>query len=76
MYTEDLIIDHHAQGQEIKHVGKIMPNIGIAVFSGAFGVKAIGLRHTSRLMVSADQVDSLRVSQFQTNKQRDRFDAE
>lgn len=39
--TEYLIIDDDAQGEEIKHVRKIMPHIRIAVFSRAFGVEAI-----------------------------------
>ena len=64
MDTEDLVIDDHAQGQEVKHICEVMPYIGIAVFPGTFGIKAVGLRHASRLVVASDQMDSVGVSKF------------
>lgn len=64
MNAEDLIVDHNAESEEIKHIGEIMPNVCVAVLSGALGVEAIRLCDTSGLMVSADQMHSLRISQF------------
>ena len=47
MYTKDLVVDDHAQCEKIEHVRKIMPNIGVAVFSCALSVKAVRLRDAS-----------------------------
>lgn len=33
MDAEDLVIDDHAQGKEIKHVGEIVPDIRITIFA-------------------------------------------
>lgn len=33
MDAEDLVIDDHAQGKEIEHVGKIVPDISIAILA-------------------------------------------
>lgn len=39
--AENLVVDDDAQRQKIKHVGKIMPYIGIAILSRTFGIKSI-----------------------------------
>ena len=33
MDAEDLVIDDHAQGKEIEHVGEIVPDIRITIFA-------------------------------------------
>lgn len=76
MDAEDLVVDNDAKSEKIEHIGEIMPDVCIAILSGALGVEAIRLCDTSGLMVSADQVHSVRVSQLQTNKERNGFDAE
>jgi hypothetical protein len=47
-----------------------------AIFSCAFSVEAVRLGDASRFMVAPNQMYSLGVSQFQTNKKGNRFDAE
>ena len=32
MYAKYLVVDYYAQRKEVKHVGEIVPNVGIAVF--------------------------------------------
>ena len=64
MHAEDLIVDHHAESEEIKHIGEIMPNVCVAVLAGALGVETVRLCYTPGLVVPADQMHSLRVSQF------------
>ena len=76
MYTEYLIVNHNTQCQIVEHVGKVVPDIGIAIFPGTLGIEAIGLGNTARLVVPADQMHSVWVSQFQTDKERDGLDAE
>ena len=41
MYAEDLVIDDDGERQEVEHVGKIVPYIGIAVLARTFRVKAV-----------------------------------
>lgn len=62
VYAEDLIVDHHAQGQKIEHVREIMPDVGIPVFPRAFSIEPVGLRDASGLMVSANKMDAVRIS--------------
>lgn len=47
MDTEDLVVDDHTQCQKVEHIGEIMPDIRITVFSCTFGVKAVGLGDAS-----------------------------
>ena len=62
MYAEYLVVDDHAQGKEIEHVGEIVPDIGIAVFSRTLCVKSVRLSNASRLMVAADEMNAMGVS--------------
>lgn len=41
--TEDLVVDHTAQAEIIKHIGEKVPHVGCAVLPRAFGVEAVGL---------------------------------
>lgn len=41
MDTEDLIVDDDAQGKEIEHVRKMVPDLGGAVLARAFRVKPV-----------------------------------
>lgn len=74
MHTEDLIIDHNAQREEVEHVREIVPDIGVAVLPHALGIETVRLRDPPGFMVPSDQMHPRGVSQFQTNKQRDRLD--
>ena len=47
MDTEYLVIDNNTQGQEVEHIGEVMPDIGVAVLAGALCIKTIGLRNAS-----------------------------
>lgn len=62
MHAEYLIIDDNGEGEKIKHVGKVVPDVGISVLPTALGVEAVGLGNASRLVVSADQVHTMRIS--------------
>lgn len=33
MNAEDLVIDDHTEGQKIEHIGKVVPNTRVAVFT-------------------------------------------
>ena len=54
VHAEDLVVDDDGQGEEVEHVGEVVPDVGVAVFAVAFGVEAVGLRYASGLVVAAD----------------------
>ena len=74
--TKDLVIYDNTQRQEVEHIGKVMPDVGIPIFSRTLGIEAVRLCYTSRFVVASDQVDSVGVSELQADKERDRLDAE
>ena len=67
--TKYLVINDNTQSKEIEHIGKVVPDIGVAVFSGTLGIEAIRLGHTAGLVVASNKMNALGVSQFQTNEQ-------
>lgn len=67
MDAEYLVVDHDGQGEEVEHIGEIVPDIGVAVFAVTFSVKAIGLCYASGFVVASDQVHPRRVAQFETD---------
>lgn len=76
VYAEDLIINDNAKGQKVKHVGKVVPHIGVSIFPRALRIEPVGLGHASRLVVPADKVDAIRIPQFQADEEGDGLDAE
>lgn len=76
MHAKDLVIYDNTECEEVEHVGEVVPDISVAVFARALGVEAIGLGDAARLVVAADEVYSVGVSQFQTDKKGNGFDAE
>lgn len=76
MHAEDLVVYDDAERQKVEHVGEVVPDIRIAVLARALGVETVGLGHAARLVVAADEVHSVGVSQFQTDKKGNGFDAE
>lgn len=39
--AEYLVVDNDAQRHKVKHVGKVVPHVGISVFARAFGIESI-----------------------------------
>ena len=62
MDAEYLVIDDHAQGEEVKHVREVMPDVGITVFPRTFCVKTVGLSNAARLVVAANEMNAMGVS--------------
>ena len=58
MNAEDLVVDHHAECQEVEHVGEIVPDVGVAVFPGTFSIEPVGLGYAAGFVVSSDEVDA------------------
>jgi hypothetical protein len=53
-----------------------MPYIGIAVLAGTLCIEAVGLGDTPRFMVTTYKMNSVRISELQTNKEGYSFDTE
>jgi hypothetical protein len=74
--AEDLVVDDAGEGEVVEHIGKVVPDSSVAVLAAALCVETVGLGDSSRLVVAADEVDAVGVAQFETDQQRDGFDAE
>lgn len=62
MYAEYVVIYDDGECEEVEHVREVVPDVGIAVFAATFGVEAVRLGDAARLMVAADECDTVRVS--------------
>jgi hypothetical protein len=71
VHAEDLIVDDDGQGEEVEHVGEVVPHVGVAVLARALGVEAVRLCDATRLVVAADEMDAVRVAQLQAYEERD-----
>lgn len=65
VHAEDLVVDDDREGEEVEHVGEVVPDVGVPVLARAFRVEAVGLRDAARLVVAADQVYAVRVSELE-----------
>lgn len=54
-----LVIDKCSEGQIVKQICEVLPNIGISIFPQAFVVKAVHLCDLSALVVPSENCDSL-----------------
>lgn len=62
VHAEYLIVDDDAQGKKIEHIGKVVPDISIAILSCTLGVKSVGLSNAARLVVAANEMNAMGVS--------------
>lgn len=62
MHAEDLIVDDYTQGEKVKHVGEVVPHVGVAVFPRALRVETVGLGDTARFVVTTNEMNALGVS--------------
>ena len=69
MHTEDLIIDDDAQGKEVKHVGEVMPDIGVTIFAVTLGIESVRLGDTARFMIATNQMDALGIPEFEADEE-------
>lgn len=76
VHAEDLVVDHHGEGEEVEHVREVVPDVGVAVLARALGVEAVGLRDAAGFVVAADQVDAVGVSKLEADEEGDGFDGE
>lgn len=71
MKAENLVLNQSGKREIVEEVGEVLPNVRISVFTKAFVVKSVDLCNLSRFVVSTKDCDALRVTNFQSNKERD-----
>lgn len=74
--AKDLIVDDDGEREEIKHVGKVVPYVRVAIFPGALCIETVRLRDTPGLVVAADQMYSVWVTKLEAHEQGDGLDGE
>jgi len=72
--AEDLVVNQRRQREVIEQIGKILPNVGVAILAQALVIKAVYLCDLARLMVAAQNRDAVRVADLESNEQGDRLD--
>ncbi len=74
MNTQHSTIDNRSQRQVIKSLVEIFPAIGVAILFVDLIQKSIHHGDVSTLMVSSEQINSIRVFDFETKKERNGLD--
>ena len=72
--TENLIVDESCEREVVEEIGEVLPYVGIAILSETFIVEAVHLSNLTRLVVTTEDGDALRISDLESNEQRDCFD--
>lgn len=65
--TEDLVIDQGSQGEVIEEIGKVLPDVGVAVLAETLIVEAVDLCDLPGLVVASKDGDALGVSDLEGN---------
>ena len=74
METENISIDYSGKRKVIEKRGKVLPDVGISIFSKALIVESVDLSNLLRLVVASENGDSIGVSNLESNKECDRLD--
>ena len=68
--AEDRVVDRRRQRQEVKEVGEVLPDVGVAVLAQALVVEAVDLGDLRRLVVASQDRHAVPVPHFQRDEQR------
>lgn len=74
MESENLIIDDGRQRQKVEQIGVVAPDVGVAIFSEAFVIETVYLCNLPGFVVTAEDGDSMGVSNFERNEESDCLD--
>ena len=74
MDAEDLAVDDGAEGEVVKDVAAVAPDVCAPVLALALVVEAVDLGDLPRLMVAADEGDAIRVADLEQEQEEKRLD--
>jgi len=74
MKTEDLVVDQGSEGEVVKEVGEVLPDISVSVFAKTLVVETVDLGDLTGLVISSKNGDSLRVSDLEGDEKGDGLD--
>jgi hypothetical protein len=66
--TEDLVFDESSEGEVIEEVGKVFPNVGVAIFPQALVVETVDLSDLTGLVIATEDGDTLGVTNLQADQ--------
>lgn len=69
--AEDLVIDEGSEWKVVKEVGEVLPDVCISVFSETLVIEAVDLGDLSGFVVSTEDGDAARVTDFQGYEEGD-----
>jgi hypothetical protein len=72
--AEDLVIDQGCKGEVVEEVGEVFPDVRIAIFSEALIIETVDLGDLAGFVVTTEDCDALRISDFEGNEEGDGFD--
>lgn len=74
MEAEDLVFDEGGKREVIEEVGEVFPDIGISILAQALVVETVHLCNLTGLVVAAQDCDTLRITNFEGDKESHSLD--
>jgi hypothetical protein len=73
MNTKYSTVHHGTEGQKVEHLTAPAPNITASVFSLTFVIEPVYLRYLPRLVVSTNESNAFRISNFKCEEKKKSF---
>ncbi len=72
--AEDLVVDKGSEGKVVEKICEILPYVRVAILSKTFVIKAVDLGDLARFVISTENRDALRITDFEGNEESNGFD--
>lgn len=71
--AKDLVVNQGGERKIVEKVGKVLPDVGVAILAQALVVEAVYLCDLARFVVAAQNGDAVGVSDLEGDEQSDSF---
>jgi hypothetical protein len=71
--AKDLVVDKSCEREVVEKICEILPYVCIAILSKAFVIKSVDLCDLAGLVVSTEDGDALRITDFKGNEESNGF---